>query len=152
MNPQLQKIYNAAKGGLGEHLTLNHLVPAEVGCCEAVSKVLSLAGFPVPAEGIPNTLSLYTWLKSNPNFTEIGEPEPGAILVSTANPTGSGIVSGHTGVFGQLGAEYTGDFGIMSNNSDSGVFLELWSWKNWQKYFIEYGKLETGIFLAVGIN
>lgn len=148
MTSQTQKIYDVAKDSLETHCTLNNNIPAEVGCAEAVSFILKKAGVVgVPETGIPGTASLYEWLASNPSFMRIYAPLPGAIVVS-ATGTGNGTISGHTGVFGILGKMYKDDYGIVSNDSNTGLLLELWNWKNWQKYYQQQGGLTTGIFLA----
>lgn len=143
-----QTIYTVAKNSLGTHQTLNPEIPIDVGCAEAVSSILKKAGVKnIPELGIPGTASLYDWLSRNPAFKRVQAPEAGAIVVS-ATGTGNGSVHGHTGIFGKRGLMYLGDFGICSNDSQTGLFLELWSWKRWQQYYMVQGQLTTGIFVA----
>jgi hypothetical protein len=129
-------------------MTLNPAIPAEVGCAEAVSKILELAGVTgIPTTGIPGTATLFEWLNTNPNFERLSEPQAGAILVS-ATGSGNGTVSGHTGIVGIFGYYYPNDWGIVSNDSQTGLLLELWDWKRWQQYYVKQGGLETAFFLA----
>lgn len=148
MTANENRIYNEAKLNLGKHLTLNNAVPAEVGCAEAVSKILALSGFVVPSTGIAGTASLYEWLVTNPAFQKIDEPEQGAIIIS---PTGFGnnSISGHTGIIGGYGVAFLNDFGICSNDSASGDWLENWSYGRWQAYYEGVGNLPIYLFRAL---
>lgn len=152
LNPHImttneQKIYMQAKLHLGVHLTLNEAVPIDVGCAEAVSKILSLAGISVPSGGIPGTASLYEWVLTNPLFEKIDAPEQGAIVIS-ATGTGNGLIEGHTGIFGSFGLQFPHDWGVMSNDSATGKLLETWSWERWQAYYQRAGGLLPHIFRA----
>lgn len=148
MNPTTTKIYNNLLKYFETHVTLNNAVPAEVGCAEAVSFILQKSDITgIPAQGIASTFNLMEWLLENPNFNVLQEPQEGAILVS-ATGTGNGTVEGHTGVFGAFGKVFDNEWGIVSNDSNSGLLLELWNWKNWQKYYVQKGGLRTLIFLA----
>lgn len=143
-----QEVYNEAKACLGHHITLNETVPAEVGCAEAVSYILTRVGIPDGNKGIAGTPELYDWLLSSSHFTRIAVPEAGAIVISPTG-MGNGLIEGHTGIFGQFGIAFPGDWGIMSNDSASGKFLEYWSWVRWQAYYGKAGKLPLAIFRAV---
>lgn len=143
-----EKIYTQVKLNLGKHLTLDEAVPAEVGCAEAVSKVLSLSGINVPPQGISGTYSLYEWLDTNSAFQKIDEPEQGAILISPTG-MGDGSVEGHVGIFCAFNLQWKNDWAIASNDSASGNFLETWSWQRWQAYYEAVGKLPCYIFRAL---
>lgn len=143
-----EKIYSHAKLNLGKHLTLNNAVPAEVGCAEAVSKILSLSDIQVPTGGISGTYSLYEWLDTNKAFEKIDEPEQGAIIISPTS-MGNGSVEGHVGIFGSFGVQFPIDWGICSNDSATGNFLETWSWQRWQAYYGAVGNLPCYIFRAL---
>lgn len=151
MNPTSQKIYDEAKKCLEPvplHVTLNPQVPNDVGCAEAVSYILKNAGIEgIPAEGFPGTIGLWAFLSANPLFICTNFPEAGAILVSVTD-TGNGKVEGHTGIVGMFGLQFPEDYGIISNNSDTGLVLETWSWSAWQKNYSELGQLQTGLFVA----
>lgn len=142
------RIYNVAKDNLGTHLTLDENVDPEKGCAEAVSKILQLAGIAVPSHGIAGTAALLAWLQANPDFAPIDAPEQGAIIIS-ATGSGNGTVEGHTGVFGALGAMYNNDFGICSNDSNTGTLREQWSYQEWLKFYQGAGGLPTHIFRAL---
>jgi hypothetical protein len=149
MTPTQEKIYNEAKLSLGEHLTLNPNVPADVGCAEAVSFVLKNAGITgIPAQGYAGTADLYQWLLANPQFKLIEQPEQGAIIVS-ATGFGNGTVEGHCGVLGAFGAQYPNEFGILSNNSDNGLFQEKWNLLTWWENYGLKGHLPVALFRAV---
>lgn len=144
-----QKIYGVAKTSLGVHLTLNANVPSEVGCAEAVSTVLLKSGITgVPVTGFASTAVLYEWLRTSPQFVQIANPESGAVLVSPTG-AGNGKIPGHTGIVGAFDVTYAHDWGVCSNDSNSGLFLELWSIQKWVQYYAQYGGLPIYYFRAV---
>lgn len=149
MTPLGETIYNNAKSYLGKHITLNKNVPAEVGCAESLSYVLKNSGIGgIPGGGIEGTAALYDFLTQSVQFERIQSPEKGCIIVS---PTGhgNGTVRGHTGILGGFGVQYPNDWGILSNDSQTGLFLELWRLSYWQKFYGDMGGLPIAFFKAV---
>jgi hypothetical protein len=149
MTPTAQRIYNNLFEYLETHCTLDNNIPAETGCAEAVSFILEKSGVGgLPLTGIPGTATLYEWLSSNPHFERVYAPEAGAVIIS---PTGYGnnTVSGHTGFLGKYGKLYGGDYGIVSNDSNTGLLLELWDLTRWQKYYGQQGGLPVAFFRAL---
>jgi hypothetical protein len=148
MTPTEQKLFNEALQNVGVHLTLNNAVPTEVGCAEAVSKLLSLCEISDGLTGIAGTAALYEWLLTCGKFTKVTLPEQGAIIVS---PTGSGnnSVEGHTGVFGRFNVEYKNDWTIYSNNSATGNLGYQWCYERWLAYYHLAGGLSVNIFRAI---
>lgn len=144
------KMYNAAKNALGTHKTLDESVPPEVGCAEAWSAVALIAGVHgIPPGGFAGTAQVREFLHTNAQFELITVPEPGATIVS---PTGSGngTVRGHVGVMAKFGTQYINDWGICSNDSNSGLFREQWSLTEWNKYYGVAGKLSVEIYRFKG--
>lgn len=119
-------IYLAAKTCLHTHITLDPSVPKELGCAEAVSFVLKKAGVSgLPGAGFPGTSALYSWLGAN--FQIVTSPMPGDVIIS---PTGTSSISsphGHTGIVAQ--------YGVLSNDSDTGLWLEKYTLDTWKTYF-----------------
>lgn len=153
LNPQTttakeKEIYTQVKLNLGVHLTLNNAIPAEVGCAEAVSKILSLAGISVPSGGIAGTASLYEWLLTNPAFQKVSNAEQGAIIISPTG-MGNGSIEGHTGIIGGFGIQFPNDWGICSNDSATGKFLETWNLSRWEAYYEQAGGLPIYFFRAI---
>lgn len=137
MTPQ-QLLYNVAKDSLGTHMTLDDSVPMQVGCAEAVSAVLKDAGVPgIPPKGIAGTASLLAFLEKSPNFSEIEQGEPGSVIIS-ATGTGNGKIRGHVGICGING--------IMSNESQTGLWREQWDETSWDSYYRRYGGIPTRRF------
>lgn len=134
-------LYDTSKGLLHQHLTLNPNVPNDVGCAEAVSYVLKKVGVLVPDKGIAGTASLLHWLQTNPLFVQVPSYEVGAIILS-ATGTGNGKINGHTGI--------CANYGILSNDSATGLFLELWDIAKWTKYYEVYGGMKTYYFKYLG--
>lgn len=142
-------IYNAVKDNLGEHLTLNSNVPIEVGCAECQSKLLALAGIPIPKNGIAGTIEFNAWLLANPDFQKKDKPEQGSIIVAVTG-TGNGKVgNGHIGTICAFDLMYSQDWGIASNDSTTGLLRELWSYEKFVEYYGTYGGLEINIFGAL---
>lgn len=139
-------LYTKAVSCLDKHITLNPAVPADVGCAEAVSYVMRLAGVNDGILGIAGTAQLDAWLVSSPLFKKVLAPTPGAILVS---PTGSGNgeVEGHTGIVAKFNVQYPNDYGVLSNNSNNGLFMEQWSISAWAKNYHSKGGLPMNYYV-----
>lgn len=143
------KIYNEARLNLGRHLTLNEAVPEEEGCMEAVSKILSLAGYLVPSGGIAGTATGNEWFVSQPHiFERIDHPEQGSII-NFVTGTGNGSVEGHILIVGEFNLQWANDWGLMSNDSASGKFLETWSWNRACAYWTTVGGIIPSIWRAL---
>lgn len=137
-----ERLYNVAKESLGKHMTLNQNVSAEVGCAEAVSKVLQNAGVAgIPALGIAGTSALYDFLHEDVQFDEVTTPQAGDVIVSPTGWPGAVLAHGHVGI--------VGNYGILSNDSQTGLFKENWTLETWRKYYSDYGNLPTKYFRYV---
>lgn len=146
-----QTLYDVIKSSLDTHMTLNNSVPPRVGCAEAVSAVLRAAGIAVPAQGIAGTSALLVYCLQHPElFEEISSPEQAALLISASGSGNGNLSNGHTGFFGAFGIAFPDDWGICSNDSQTGLFLELWNWSRWQKYYSQYGGMRPRIFRVKG--
>ncbi len=137
--------YNSFKPLLGKRLTLDFSVPVQRQCAETASYLFKNYGIHVPIGGIPGTATLYAWMLSNPAFQKIEEPEQGCVIISPTG-MGNGNVEGHVGVIGKFGLKYVNDYGICSNDSNSGFFLELWSLTTWEKFYAQKGDLPIYYF------
>lgn len=121
-----QAIYTTAAAVLGTHITLDASVPPDLGCAEAVSYILTKAGIPnIPPEGFPGTAGLYTWLQAN--FILTTTPQAGDVVISPTGTSTTGSPHGHTGIVAK--------YGILSNDSDTGLFLEKYTQASWETYF-----------------
>lgn len=110
----LETVYAAAKAHIGQHLTLDASVPAEVGCVEALSKVLKEAGYAVPPKGIQGVNTLIVWMLAH-GFKELPASMTGCIITAHARAEGN-PVGAHCGVVMK--------FGICSNSSANGRWEE----------------------------
>lgn len=113
----MNTIYAIATKHMGQHLTLNRNVPAEVGCAEAVSWILLNAGEPIPPGGIQTVNGLIAWMQEN-NYEETHARVAGAIITAH-RPDPNDTEDAHVGV--------CLNFGDASNTSDGpnrGKFLE----------------------------
>lgn len=146
MNPEQTKIHDVLVTWIGKRCTLNPQIPPDVSCAEAVSFLLKELGIEDGPTGIAGTAALLSWVESQPSlFKEVFEPEESALLIS-ATGTGNGRVEGHTGFYGAFGLQYFLDWGIVSNNSQTGLLGEQWSWKEWTKNYTQAGGIPPRIF------
>lgn len=141
------RIYGVAKAHLGMHITLNPTVPADVGCAEAVSFILKNAGITgFPVNGFASTADLNVYLvDSSSQFKRLIEPSdatPGCVWISPSGYSSTGAPHGHVGI--------SGKYGILSNDSATGLFLELWTPESWQTYYEQ--KLGFPIFVYQAVN
>lgn len=139
--PRKEKLYQTAKGFLGTDASPNDVAPDELGCAESVSRIVQQA---FPTLRFPlflGTRFLYAHLFEDGNFRRVETPEYGDIIIS---PTGMGngkLSSGHTGIVGK--------YGVLSNDSRSGLFLENYSIASWKLYFHGRGGFPTYFFRIV---
>lgn len=149
MTENESKIYTQARLHLGQHLTLNEAVPIDVGCMECVSKILSLAGYTMPSEGIAGTATGLAYFLAHPElFEEITNLEQGAILLFPTG-TGNGSVEGHIFVVAMFGLQFPEDWGLMSNDSATGKLLETWSWERAKAFYQVLGGIAPRMFRAL---
>lgn len=129
MNPTPIALYNEAYAALGTHLTLDPNVPKEVGCMEAVSKLLRGIGVEgIPVAGIPGTASGLTFLENSPQFEERHEtPLMGDIVMFATGTSTIGSQHGHVLV---MGKEW-----LMSNDSDTGLWAAKYTLATALHYF-----------------
>ncbi len=124
--PQLgtsQKIYDFAKDCIGTDIAKTQ---DELGCAEAVSFILSgaaVSGF--PPRGFLSTADFYKWLEANAHRVSVGEP--GDIIISPTGTSTKGSPHGHVGIVAK--------YGILSNNSQTGLFDEYYDLTKWTSYF-----------------
>lgn len=146
-NSNASQLYLAGKASLGKRLTLNSAVPINLGCAQAVSKLLYDVKFTaVPKRGIDGTAGLLKWCEENPLlFEKLDEPEKGAIIISPTGQ-GSGVARGHVGILGELGKMFPNDYAIMSNNSSTGKWDTKWSLNRWKDFYGTYGGLPIYYF------
>lgn len=125
----MKSIYETAKSLLGYHLTLDASIPREYGCAQALSKVLSVCGYPIPKKGISSTIDMEAWLIAHGK--EIAGPKQGCIVISATEEDRHG----HCGVIARFGYAYPSDWGIMSNTSANGLWQVNYSLTDWRDYY-----------------
>lgn len=124
--PAGEHFYNMAKWHIKQDVAPTQ---NEYGCAEAVNYVC-IKAFNDVVGGDISSYRMYLTLRNNKKFIKVNSPRRGDIIIS---PTGFArkrtvIKNGHVGIVSDNGK-------IMSNDSDTGLWLEkysLWSWK--QRY------------------
>lgn len=129
-------------------MKLDPSVPNLYGCASSLSGVLKMAFVHgIPPTGIASTRSLCNWLLASiDQFEQVDVPQPGDIVMS-ASPTiveAGQLQHGHCGVMGAV------DQGIMSNDSDTGKWMEKWNLPDWLAYYSANGGLSTRYFRRRG--
>lgn len=122
-----QKFVAAAKASLDHNLSEGTGVPYYVACAISVNRVHTSAfGFPIG--GGASTTELYQALVASSDFKQTTTPTPGCVVIS---PTGHGskpaYPHGHVGI--------VGEFGICSNDSETGLFSENYTVESWNQQF-----------------
>lgn len=141
-----EQLYDAAKRSLGKVMKLDSSVPNLYGCASSLSGVLKLAGVEgLPAFGIAGTAALYNWLLSSDQFVLVNQPQPGDVVISPSPATEqpNTLAHGHCGIMAAV------DQGVMSNDSDTGKWMEKWTLPDWLAYYTTFGRLNIFYFRRV---
>lgn len=133
MTPNSQKVYDISKSCLGTSLVPIGDDP-EVGCAISMTVILrEKCGF-----NIAETLSTADFLNeliASQLFDEVTVPLPGDVIISATGTSAipnTPISHGHCGTIGE--------FGILSNNSLTGLFSEIYTLDTWkQRYAVQGG-------------
>jgi len=122
--PAGEKLYKVAYGCLGIDASPNDKAPDEYGCAETINDIVYSA-FGDYAGGDISTYRMYNSIRNNIKFVKVMIPVKGDIILS---PTGyggaNGIRNGHVGIIGDKGT-------IMSNDSNTGKFLQNYTIESW---------------------
>lgn len=100
----------------------------ELGCAEAISYLLHVQQVP----GFQPTLStaaLYAQLRVLDAFEQVDQPLPGDIIISPTGTSTIGSDHGHVGIVAY--------YGILSNNSMTGLFEEYYTMQSWKAYYAD---------------
>lgn len=144
MKPQ-ELLLDAAQNSLGKRMIITPGVPNLLGCASSLSGVLDAAGYKcLPKNGIAGTAALCAFMKKSNDFEEIDALEPGAILIYPSGQPGAVLEHGHVWV---IEDEHT----FYSNNSETGLWDNVWNWKRAHDYYHVYGKLNGYFFRLIKI-
>lgn len=132
-------LYRTSKQCLGKDMAIIH---DSLGCAEALNAVVELA-IGKSIGGGPSTWLLNEALKKDKRFKQVLTPEKGDIIISA---TGCGntakIKHGHVGIMSD-------DNKIMSNNSDTGLWTEHWTWSNWIARYKHVGEYSVDYYRLI---
>lgn len=129
------RMYVEAKDSLGQALSDGN---RQLGCAISVNAI-ALSALGEEIGGGASTARMYDCLvASQSRFKRVDAPLPGDIIIS---PTGTGNGSmphGHVGIVGK--------FGILSNNSENGLFEEKWKLDSWKEVYGKAGGFPVDFF------
>lgn len=135
-------IYAEAKACLGQSLVPVGDDP-ELGCAVSVSVLLNeKCGIPIKVT--QSTYELLQELISSPRFREVYIPIFGDIIIS---PTGTSTISNTPITHGHVGC--VAKYGILSNNSYTGLWGENYTLDSWRKRYQVQGGYPVRFFRAV---
>lgn len=140
--PARVHLYETALSFLGKDASPNDIAPDELGCAETVNAIYRRA-FGIEIGGDVSTYRMYRALDVHPNFERVDSVAEGDIIIS---PTGYGngrMKNGHVGVLGIDGK-------IMSNDSNTGKFVENFTVGRWNQHYGMKGGYPLAFFRVVG--
>lgn len=131
-----ERLYKRAVSFLGVDASPKDTVSDELACVESLEEVYHTEfGQYLGGYKLVSTIKLYEALRYDPRFREVKIPKIGDIIVS---PTESNTKIGHCGIVGK--------YGILANDSRSGLWLEGYSIESWRIYFEQKLKLKVYFF------
>ena len=133
MTPNSTKLYNEAKALLGQSLGADNASDGygTLACAESVNFIATRA-IGTPIGGLNSTAAMYIALCDTARFTRVSSPLAGDIVISpTGMSTTNAAWHGHVGI--------AGEFGIMSNNSENGLWQEEYTTDSWKQSFAARG-------------
>lgn len=141
-----KRIYDVAKALLGQDASPDNQAPSNLACAETVNYIVTRAlGRPVGGE--TSTYAMLQYLRANMGRWEQilpSESLSGDIIISPSpapGTKGARLQHGHTGI--------VGNYGILSNNSETGKLAENYDITSWTSYFTDFGNLPTFCFRCV---
>lgn len=129
-----QQLYDMAKSLLGQNLCGDQ---HELGCALTVNAIFKKA-FGEEIGGGASTADMYkAIIDDNTRFQRVNIPITGSIIISPTG-MGNGKIPGHVGI--------VANYGILSNDSSTGLLAEEFTLKSWYNYYQEYGGIKTYYF------
>lgn len=121
-----EKLYQTAKACLGEDLSTDPTIPPEVSCAVAVNNVYQKA-FGKPLGGGASTAAMYSVLKTDARFIQVPQPLAGDVVMYASGTSTKGAPHGHVLIQGL--------YGLMSNNSLTGNWEEVYTQQSAKNYY-----------------
>lgn len=142
LNSQL--IYGTALRYLDTDPTPEDNTPDDVGCAEAVEKVVYEAtGEQLSCQG--STYNLKLILDYSGNWVKIDKPETGAIILSATGFGNGNLKHGHTGIL-----EVIGDVvHIISNSSSDGLLKRNYTLDTWNARYRDIGGFPVDFYKKI---
>lgn len=137
-------IYGTALRYLDTDPTPEDNIPDDVGCAEAVEKIVEEAtGEYLNCSG--STYKLKAILDSSSNWVKIDKPETGAIILSATGYGNGNLKHGHTGI-----VEVVGDVvNIISNSSKDGLLKRSYTLDTWNARYRDIGGFPVDFYKKI---
>lgn len=124
------KLYEAAVSFLGADASPRDLADDELGCAESVNEIhKKVFGTYISPQNILSTYRMYEALTTDPRFVKVDKPQEGTIVISPTGYSSKGAKNGHVGICGKNDI-------IMSSDSRSGLWLENYTIRSWESYYV----------------
>lgn len=139
---QKPTLYDVACKYIGKDASPEQLADSEVACAESVTYLMRQIYPETPKW--TGTYSLFEWLRKQPTWKQVTEPQPGDIIISPTG-TGNGSIQGHTGII-------MGNGLIASNNSSGvfkGMFTRNFTLETWNARYVKKGGFSVYLFRRV---
>ncbi len=134
--PNSIKVYEAAKAALDKKLASD----AELGCVEVANAIL-IDALGVPIVNSASTIDAFKALQDLSRFIKVDSPLTGDFIICVSGQGNGVIPHGHIGVIA--------NFGIISNDSDTGLVKEKWDLPSWQDHYGRVGGFPVYYFRAL---
>ena len=121
--PSGNRLYEEALKSLGKDISPNDKAPDRLACVESVEEVHKNAFGEYIGGGL-STIREKTALDNSIKFIRVTKPLKGDIILSVTGEGNGKVSNGHIGIIG--------DKTVMSNNSNNGLFEEVYTIQSWK--------------------
>lgn len=124
-----EQLYSTAYASIGKDMSPANIAPNSLACAESLNGVFFAAFNEHLGTGaaLTSTQALYQEMVQDTRLEQITSMEEGAIVISPTGYSSEGAKHGHCGVVGK--------FDVMSNDSNSGLWLDNYTKETWYNVF-----------------
>lgn len=126
-----EKLYNVAFTCIGKDMSPLDVAPDSLGCAESLNGVYFKAFGERLGTGaaLTSTKALYESMLKDERLEQVTLPEKGVMVLSPSGYSDKGAKHGHCGIWG--------NFDVMSNDSNSGLWMSNYTHEAWDNVFVK---------------